>query len=132
MGTMKRHGVSRTSVVRGRFWASAALCLLACGGKLNEGGEPSDPQAEAGASSAPSGGSSSPGSGSGDTALGACRLGFVLEAEPARDCAWLARGRCYETKLAACNCICPVDRQDSICSSGFDDGPNGKTEVKCY
>jgi len=111
---------------RGWFWASAgALCLLACGGKLNEGdgAESSD----AGASSVPATGSQS-----GNTKLGPCQLGFVLEAEPTRDCAWLARERCYETKLAACACICPVNRQDSVCSSGFDAGPNGKTEVKCY
>ena len=127
---MKARGT--TWVSRGRGWAvMGALCLLACGGKADEGedGDPND--ADAGVPIDPAT-KPSPGSTQGDTALGECRLGFMLVDEPSRDCAWLARDRCYATKAAACDCICPTNRQHSVCSSGFPDGPNGKVEVKCY
>lgn len=62
--------------------------------------------------------------------LANCVLGYRLEEDP-ESCHWLTDGRCYETKAAACACACPVDKT-SVCSSGFDQGPGGQTQVFCY
>jgi hypothetical protein len=130
-----RHETARAGHRQRRFCAIAALGFaLACGGKTDGidegtgGGDDGPAVAQGGSTS----GTSNPGASPGNTELGMCKLGFLLVDEPSRDCAWLARERCYDTKLAACACVCPSNRQDSICSSGFYDGPNGKTEVKCY
>jgi len=131
---MIRHETARAFHRHSRFWAIAALCsAVACGGKT-DGTEEGDGSNDglSGAQAGSTSGTANPGSSPGNTELGMCKLGFLLVDEPSRECAWLARERCYDTKLAACACICPSNRQDSICSSGFYDGPNGKTEVKCY
>jgi len=66
----------------------------------------------------------------GDTELGECQLGqMVYDTRGA--CPWVAEKRCYQTREMACNCACPRDR-DSQCSSGFDDGPDGRVDVVCY
>jgi hypothetical protein len=66
-----------------------------------------------------------------NTPLGPCRLGFHPNEDRDRPCDWLAGGRCYDDKLAACACICPRDRTDSICSSGFFRGSGKRTPVSC-
>jgi hypothetical protein len=128
---MWRTGTTRGRTPYVRLWLIAGLtCMLACGGKADEG-EGSN-EAGGGLGSSPNataaGGTSKPGS----TQLGACHMGFSPADEPTRPCAWVGRGLCYDTKPEACACICPLNRQDSVCSSDFPDGPNGKVEVKCY
>jgi len=96
-----------------------ACLLCGCGGKVEGAEEPSDP----GESSASDAAKKKPGSG---TQLGECKLGPL---QPSKSCAWLGDGRCYETKSAACNCVCPRDH-DSVCWSDFPDGTN-PTVVHC-
>lgn len=59
--------------------------------------------------------------------LGACEKGKLPQSGP---CDWLAEGRCYATKDEACDCICPRDRE-TLCLSGFWDGPDSQTRVHC-
>jgi hypothetical protein len=66
----------------------------------------------------------------GDTPLGDCTLGFPQHRPEGRSCTWLADELCYESRDMACNCICPRNR-DSQCSSGFEEGPDGRVEVFC-
>src|SRR5689334_11631346 len=118
--------------LRAQLWLVAGLTFLfACGGKLDsdEGSDaPGDVQ-----SGTATDDSSPAGSGmAGSVKLGSCHLGFAPDDEPTRDCNWLGHERCYDTKLAACACLCPIDSPNSICLSDFYDGPNSKTEVKCY
>jgi hypothetical protein len=66
----------------------------------------------------------------GDTELGECKLGQMVY-DTRGSCPWVAENRCYQTREMACNCACPRDR-DSQCSSGFDNGPDGRVDVDCY
>ena len=60
-----------------------------------------------------------------------CVPGFDRAQNPWRDCRWVTEtGMCFEDTDAACACICPTDRE-SVCSHGFDDGPNGAKLVLC-
>ena len=136
-GTSKRARTSRSALLVFAFASS----LLACGGRVDPGddGEASETGGTTGAGSGTdnpgsnsTGGSSKPGSLFDVTELGPCHPGFDPRVEPTRACDWIAKGLCYDTKLAACACVCPVNRQDSVCSSGFENGPNGKTLVTCY
>ena len=116
--------------LRGRFWTLlCAACLVACGGRADGGDEGTgeDVSGADGANAPTPTDPKKPGS----TALGKCHPGEPPDAA-LHTCPWLAKGLCYQTKLEACACICPADRQDSVCSSGFEDGPYGQTEVKCY
>lgn len=113
---------------------AVALSVLGCGGRAESGDDDATDSTITGTSEptpASPGGSSKSGSSFGATELGPCHLGFDPVVDPARSCDWLAKGLCYETKLAACACVCPANRQDSVCSSGFDNGPNGRTLVIC-
>jgi hypothetical protein len=67
----------------------------------------------------------------GGTPLGECELGFRADEEPGRRCDWVYQGRCYATKVDACECACPRGRKGSVCSSDFAE-PNGRTPVSCY
>ena len=118
----------REALVCPEFTAGASDGQLAvsCGGQA-EGGEPS-PSTSAGASGTGGSGSQTPRPG---TALGECVLGFDPSVEPGRPCAWVADDLCYDTKPAACACSCPRNRNDSVCSSSFDDGPDGHVDVYC-
>ncbi len=107
--------------------------LIGCGGQVDGGGsaEP-DPDAM---TPTPSDQEPRPGPNGNDplndpTSLGECTPGFKQSAEPGRACAWLAKGLCYDEKLEACACICPMGM--STCSSGFDNGPDGQVRVSCY
>ncbi|HEX3854008.1 MAG TPA: hypothetical protein VHW01_23755 [Polyangiaceae bacterium] len=63
--------------------------------------------------------------------LGTCTPGFERVSNPSRSCNWLTEaGVCFDTKDAACACICPSNA-DSVCFSGFDDGPGSATLVHC-
>lgn len=99
---------------RGRLGAAVvALLAAACGGQVRTG-EPSASQAdpEAGVTApAPS----NPG---GTVELPECHLG-PEEAVSAR-CAYAAGGRCYDTKLDACACVCKK-RSGTTCRDGFPD-----------
>ncbi len=118
-----------SSKVGSALFATIVL-LAACGGQV-EGGE-SGSREPAPQSSAQGSGSGGARSGFDTTALGACKLGFQWQEAPERDCPWLAAERCYETKLAACACVCPRSSQHSLCVSGFEDVQNGRTVVTCY
>jgi hypothetical protein len=116
-----------------RGWLLVLPLVVACGG-IAEGGsnEPSD-----GASKNAASGSSSSSSSNevadnpdADTDLGECKLG-PLEGDRTHPlCAWVADGRCYQTREMACNCACPRSR-NSQCTSGFEDGPDGHVWVAC-
>lgn len=113
------------------FSVVAAGLLIACGGVVErspEGGEagptPPPPAGNGnGAEDDPNG--IDPNA---DTELGECVLGYAETW--IRPCAWVAEGRCYETRVMACNCSCPRDR-DSQCLSGFESGPDGHVWVSC-
>lgn len=106
---------------------SGAL-LVACGGVVEGGGsEKPEPSTSSGAT-ANKDDSASPGFGEPGTELGECVLG---PAETyAVPCAWVADGRCYETRAMACNCACPRTH-NSQCTSGFESGPDGHVWVVC-
>jgi hypothetical protein len=112
----------------------AVTGVAACGGRYEDPGP--GPGAPAGSStSAPSGGKSGPASGSTVTLpshdLGVCTPGFERATNPQRTCNWLSEsGQCFDTKDAACACICPGNK-DSVCWSSFDDGPGSATLVQC-
>jgi hypothetical protein len=98
-------------------------CLLGCGGKLEDDDDGEAEERGRGSDSeAPSITSI--------TELPPCRLGFDPNLEPTRPCDWLANDLCYAQKLEACACICPRNRTDSLCSSGFY-FPDGRTPVRC-
>jgi len=63
--------------------------------------------------------------------LEACKPGFSQAMFPSRPCNWVSEGEvCFDTKDLACNCLCPSDR-DSVCLSGFYNGPGMATLVRC-
>ncbi|MDF3071471.1 MAG: hypothetical protein K0R38_7072 [Polyangiaceae bacterium] len=109
------------------------VLLVACGGVVErssrdlEDSEPGAP-AELPADDEPEDGPSGGINPNADTELGECVRGFP-EAS-ARPCAWVADGRCYDTRQMACNCACPRDR-NSQCLSGFERGPDGHVSVDC-
>lgn len=120
-----------------RAAAWALLALASCGGRA-EGGSPEDVSTEE-----PGDGRSdaepSPGDAEGtlpwgpNTPLGPCKPGFDPQMSPQRDCAFVADGICYETKLAACACVCPRNKKNTTCSSGFHSLlPNARSEVDCF
>lgn len=117
---------------RARLGFAGALCLasaVACGGKVDgEGGDdtPAEPGNASGGAPSQSGSNAQPAG----TELPPCHLGFDPNFEPTRSCDWLGDELCYSEKLEACACVCPRKR-DSLCSSGFPMGPNGKTKVTC-
>jgi len=107
--------------------------LAACGGRYEE------PGSGGSGTSAPStdseGGKKSDSSGTTVTLpqqdLGVCVPGFERVTDPGRSCNWLTEvGVCFDTKDAACDCICPSSH-DSVCFSNFDDGPGSATLVYC-
>jgi hypothetical protein len=111
--------------------------LVACGGRYEEPGSGGSGTSAPAGSGAGSDGSMSSDSSSGTTVtlpqqdLGVCVPGFERAAEPGRSCNWLTEaGVCFDTKDAACACICP-STQDSVCFSNFDDGPGSATLVHC-
>jgi hypothetical protein len=121
--------------MRLRTLAWLALVVTACGGTVldPEDGETA-PSSQTG-----SGSGSETGSQTGsetapdfkDVPLGECIEGFSRHVDATTPCNWLGEdGLCYETKEAACNCICPRDR-DSTCSSGFFRGEGEATPVNC-
>jgi hypothetical protein len=61
------------------------------------------------------------------TPLGQCIPGQPRASAPT--CPFIADGYCYPDKLAACNCICPADR-DSWCVSGLEP-PGVPASVSC-
>lgn len=111
-----------------RTFLSWALCwlLLGCGGQAER-------SIDDGAGSASGDGASSKGEtdpSGGGTPLGMCVLGFQRFENLDKKCNWLADERCYETKEAACACVCP--RTDgTLCLSGFYDGDGSATQVSC-
>jgi hypothetical protein len=117
------------------LWVAVAV-LVACGGRYEEpgsGGSGTSTPSGSGADS--DGGKKSDSSGTTVTLpqqdLGVCVPGFERAADPGRSCNWLTEaGVCFDTKDAACNCICP-STQDSLCFSNFDDGPGSATLVHC-
>lgn len=108
----------------------------ACGGAVDEGAQ-SEPPSDGDASDSdasdsdgvPSEGSEGDGTEPGQMTLGECKLGF-RSGEEDRPCTWLAEARCYETKVAACDCICPRD-VPSLCLSDFPGGEGSETNVTC-
>lgn len=117
-------------------WVTVALVTAGCGGRTDEPGDegtsPSDPP-----TSSPEEGEDEPGHdphepSDGGVLLPGCEKGFDASAEPERPCNWLAKGLCYEDKLAACACVCPRDSSaTSNCSSGFP-VEDGQVAVYCY
>lgn len=117
-----------------------SLCLVAaCGGQVEgeSGGDPAeeaddeptdDPESSNDDSEEPSPPDSDE-PGPGERQLAECELGFEPYSAD-QPCNWVADGLCYETKEEACDCICPRDA-DSVCLSGFYDGPDSQTEVIC-
>ena len=108
-----------------------------CGGNVKESGEDTAAQdkatdAETTTSSTDPSSGETTAEATGDTRrLGECVEGFEPQAEPERSCNWLGDdGLCYDTREAACNCVCPRDH-DSFCLSGFYDGEGSRTEVYC-
>ncbi len=121
-------------------WLLGLAGLIACGGRAIEdpgtgGSEPSEP-APAGTAEGSAGkpgkpGSSNPTGSLPSHALGECKPGFSHAEQPGRACHWLTEtGLCFDDIDGACSCICPSNR-DSVCFSGFDDGPNSATPVFC-
>jgi hypothetical protein len=89
------------------------MWLSGCGGQTEPGGGGTSPDA-----------GDANGGGLPREKLPECREGPLRGAEPDQPCPWIADGRCYETKLAACACVCPA--RDSVCIS-----PLGGGEVDC-
>ena len=89
--------------------------VLGCGGKVERSS----------GSSAATGRGGEPGWPS--TQLGECVPGTPRTS--ASSCVWMAEGDCYPDKLAACNCICPADK-DSVCASDYPE-PGKPTLVSC-
>lgn len=123
------------ALVRVAVWA--LLALTSCGGRA-EGGTPGGVSDEEPGDDT-SGGKGSPGDSEGtlpwgaSTPLGPCKPGFDPQVHPERDCAFVAEGICYQTKLDACACVCPRNKKNTTCSSGFDSLlPNARSEVDCF
>jgi hypothetical protein len=117
------------------IWVAVAG-LVACGGRYEDpGSDGSGTTAPSQSSTDADGGKNSDSSGTTVTLpkqdLGVCVPGFYRPAEPSRSCNWLTEaGVCFDTKDAACDCICPTTR-DSECFSSFDGGPGSATPVFC-
>lgn len=113
--------------------AALGFVLAACGGNVTGSG--SDPDPEGGGEEQDSGSPLTPPGhdepSHADTELGECKLGPLVYETDGKPCAWLADNRCYAARDMACNCVCPRDR-NSHCTSGFDDGPDGRVVVDCY
>jgi hypothetical protein len=115
-------------------WAAVAG-LVACGGRYEDPGSGGAGTSTPSQSSTGSdGGNKSESSGTTVTLpkqdLGVCVPGFEQAANPGRPCNWLTEaGVCFDTKDAACDCICPSTR-DSLCFSSFG-GPGSATMVYC-
>lgn len=107
-----------------------ASAVGACGGRTteDEAPEPERPTASSGQTPSQAG---STDAGSGATALGPCMPGFNPADEPGHACNWLADGLCYDTKVAACSCVCPRNKTNSSCVSDFFQ-ENGRTKVTCF
>ena len=105
----------------------AALCgAVACGGQTERTNDESD------AGTAAGGSSSTPTPGGPITPLGECKKGPpASNTDFEQPCAWLADKLCYDTKEAACACICPRDRR-STCVSSLPGGPMDRVPVDCY
>jgi hypothetical protein len=109
--------------------------LLACGGRaivdqdpVGGGAGPSKPAP----TSTGKGSTTRPGTTLPSHELAECVVGFDHEQNPTLPCRWLTEfGMCFDDTEAACACICPRDR-DSVCSHGFDRGPDAASLVYCY
>jgi hypothetical protein len=114
------------------------IAAAACGGNVSGGSQDPDPQdpepSDAPPKTEPDAPAKTPGTGNfgnADTELGPCTLGPLVYETDGAPCAWLADNRCYAERSMACNCACPRER-DSQCTSGFDEGPQGRVVVECY
>src|SRR5687767_4249886 len=113
----------QVTIARGAVLIVTAVVwgAIACGGKTEEGGDGNYDGGAAGASGGgPAGGSSGSGSGRGGggsggpiTPLEECKMGTPPPSNFDDPCAWLAKNLCYETKEAACACICPRDKKST-------------------
>jgi hypothetical protein len=100
---------------------------FACGGQAERTvGEESEDEGP-GTASGSSGGKASP---SDDLELGPCVKGFDRFERLDQPCNWLAENLCYDSKEAACSCICPRPGP-SLCLSGFYGGEGSATAVYC-
>jgi hypothetical protein len=111
-----------------RVWIwLAAACALGCGGQTEEDSRGS-------ITTLAGDGGSSPSSEAGFTVvpLGTCAApGFLQTEAYGRPCNWLGTDdRCYDTREAACACLCPRD-VTSQCVSGFYEGENSATGIGC-
>jgi len=122
-----------------RVWVlGLGLTLVGCGGRTIEssggdgGSTSSDPPAKETASGhAGKSGSSGFSMDLPTTLLGECKPGFDRVEHPERLCHWVTEtGMCFDDSQAACNCICPIDR-DSVCVRAFDGGPGSAALVVC-
>jgi hypothetical protein len=127
----------QVTITRGVVLIVAAVFgAVACGGKTEEGDEEGfGDGGAAGASGGGSGGGSSGrgggGSGGPSTPLEECKMGTPLPSDFTQPCAWVAKKLCYETKEAACACICARDRK-TTCISSLPGGPTDRVPVDCY
>jgi hypothetical protein len=121
---------------------AVALLALACGGRVDiddyssSGGSSGTVSAAGAAGKAGAGGTGGmlgdAGAAGASTRPGAselppCKPGRPPQTSP--ECPWLGNGLCHDTKLEACACTCPRDR-DSSCVSGFPDD-EGVSVVYC-
>ena len=114
---------------RGRRLLGALTIVLAgCGGQVEGDGGDSESAEPTGEEEGGSGGEPSDVE-PGELVLDDCELGFRPD-ESQAPCNWLAKERCYETKTAACECICPLDGP-SLCLSDFYGGDDSQTRVSC-
>ena len=110
--------------------------LVACGGRViddrgSDGSDTSQPAASSPSAGKPASTNSGTTTALPTKELGQCQPGFIRAENPARPCRWLTEsGRCFDDSDAACNCVCPTDR-DSVCAHGFDGGPNSAKLVVC-
>ena len=111
--------------------ALASSVLAGCGGQVQEEDAQTEPEESDGSVTEDDGSGDDVAEepGPGDLRLGECELGPSPDDE-AGPCNWLAKDRCYDTKAAACACICPRDGP-SVCSSGFYGGEDSRTRVLC-
>src|SRR5687768_14244897 len=116
--------------------AAAVWGAIACGGQTETGD--GDGDNEGGTAGAPGGGSGGGSSGRGGggsggptTPLDECKMGTPPPSSFDEPCAWVGKNLCYETKEAACACICPRDRK-STCISSLPGGPTDRIAVDCY
>ncbi len=104
--------------------------LSACGGRAVDNELGSDPgETETNGEKEQSDAPDPPKKGSDSQQLGDCQGGHdpYEGACPWIDSDWTL---CFPSKEAACDCLCPQDR-DSTCVSGFYNGENGQAPVYC-